>query len=265
VTSRTEGQQRGFRSQTLELLAELDKQGIQTVDLFRVFGDARADLSHRPLYLAQDTHWTPHGAQLAAHAVAQKIRDLGWAPEESRKYQSSTVRVKRWGDILEMTQIAGLRKYFEREEVACEQVLSSTGKLLVPSSSEQAGVYKTPGGMSSLLVLGDSFCRIYQLAEPQTLGELSTTDDSSLNPASGSKLFLPGSAGFPSLLMRELKAPVDYIVSDGGAATNVRRKLAINPEILEDKKIVLWEFVERDIALGREGWEEVPLPMLLGP
>ena len=45
--------------------------------------------------------------------------------------------------------------------------------------------------------------------------------------------------------MRELKSPVDYIVSDGRAATDVRKRLATDPAILEDKKVVIWEFVER--------------------
>ena len=61
-----------------------------------------------------------------------------------------------------------------------------------------------------------------------------------------------------------LKSPVDAIVSDGGASTDVRRKLSTNPEILEGKKVVIWEFVERDIALGREGWEDVPLAGEIG-
>ena len=56
---------------------------------------------------------------------------------------------------------------------------------------------------------------------------------------------------------------MDAIVSDGGASTDVRRKLSTNPEILEGKKVVVWEFVERDIALGSQGWEDVPLPTKL--
>jgi hypothetical protein len=52
-------------------------------------------------------------------------------------------------------------------------------------------------------------------------------------------------------------------VSDGSASTDVRRKLSTNPEILEGKKVVVWEFVERDIALGGQGGEDVPLPTKL--
>ncbi len=112
----------------------------------------------------------------------------------------------------------------------------------------------------------DSFCRIYQLAEPQSLDERAGADASSsakAQPDQGPKRLLPGSAGFISLLARELKSPVDAIVSDGGASTDVRRRLSTHAEILEGKKVVIWEFVERDIALGREGWEDVPLPAKL--
>ncbi|MCX6929320.1 MAG: hypothetical protein NT154_39780 [Verrucomicrobia bacterium] len=80
------------------------------------------------------------------------------------------------------------------------------------------------------------------------------------NEESGPRRLLPGSAGFISHLARALKVPVDAIVSDGGASTDVRRKLSTNPAILEGKKVVVWAFVERDIALGTKGWEDVPLP-----
>ena len=57
-----------------------------------------------------------------------------------------------------------------------------------------------------------------------------------------------------------LRLPLDFIVSDGGASTDVRKSLSANPEILEGKKVVVWEFVERDIRLGKTGWLDVALP-----
>jgi len=112
-----------------------------------------------------------------------------------------------------------------------------------------------------VLVLGDSFCRIYQYPEPPSLGELPAA--AGRREETGTKRLLPGSAGFVSHLALALQSPVDAIVSDGGASTEVRRRLSTNPEILEGKKVVVWEFVERDIALGRAGWEDVPLPVKL--
>jgi hypothetical protein len=54
---------------------------------------------------------------------------------------------------------------------------------------------------------------------------------------------------------------VDAIVSDGRGATEVRRRLSVNPEILETKLVVVWVFAERE--LGLSAWEEVPLPARL--
>lgn len=310
------------RSPTLELLDHLRRHDVETVDLFAAFDETRrsgaSDTSD--LYLAQDTHWTPRGAQLAAQVVANQLRELKLAPEPAIEFQVRPASVTRWGDILDMMQIPGLRAAFPAERVDCQQVLDAAGGLLVPSPADRPGTYRFPGQGTSVLVLGDSFCRIYQFPEPQSLGEAPASSEGELsstrpvgqedslpqespghlshgasgtpgfqaatdwdNPRSdasdelrhaltaattpreksGTKRLLPGSAGFISHLALALKAPVDAIVSDGGASTDVRRKLSTNPEILEGKKVVIWEFVERDIALGAQGWEDVPLPLKL--
>ena len=84
-------------------------------------------------------------------------------------------------------------------------------------------------------MLGDSFLRIYERDEP-------------------------GSAGFIAHLAHQLQRPVASIVNDGGASTLVRQGLARKPELLAGKTLVVWEFVERDIRFGLEGWQHVPLP-----
>jgi hypothetical protein len=252
-----------FLSPTRELLKALEARGVATVDLFPVFAEARRDATaSAPLYLAHDTHWTPAGAQLAARTVAGQLRQLGVAPSSTREFTVRPQAVRRWGDVLEMMQIPGVRGTFGAEEVQCQQVVDPTLGPLMPTASERPGVYRYPGQKASVLVLGDSFSRIYQYAEPQSLGEV-TGAVAHTKPEQGTKRLLPGSAGFVSHLALALQAPVDAIYSDGGASTDVRRKLSTNPEILEGKQVVVWEFVERDIALGREGWEPVPLPAKL--
>jgi hypothetical protein len=247
------------------LIESLRAKRVTTVDLFSLFQTERSAAAVRadrqPLWLAQDTHWTPYGARLAAEAVATELRQSNMAPTAGQEFRTQLVPVDRWGDILEMLQIPGLRRSFPLERVACEQVLDPNLGLLVPTASDRPGTYRYPGQKASVLVLGDSFCRIYQYAEPQSLGELSAeAGRGSDGGGEGKKRFLPGSAGFVSQLALALKSPIDAIVSDGGASTDVRRKLSTNPEILEGKKVVVWEFVERDIALGAKGWEDVPLP-----
>jgi hypothetical protein len=93
---------------------------------------------------------------------------------------------------------------------------------------------------TGVLVLGDSFTRIYQQDEPT-------------------------SAGFIAHLAKELQQPLMGLVNDGGGATLVRQELHARPAFLKDKKVVVWEFVERDIGLGIEGWKIVPLPTHLAP
>ena len=88
---------------------------------------------------------------------------------------------------------------------------------------------------SQILVLGDSFLRIYQQDAP-------------------------GSGGFVAHLAYELGTPLTSLVNDGGASTLVRQSLSTKPGLLDGKRVVVWEFVERDIRFGLEGWQKIPLP-----
>jgi hypothetical protein len=249
-----------LRSPAERLLAELEAAGVECVDLFAVYREARRSPAEA-LYLSRDTHWTPLGAQVAARATASKIRDLGWTPPESRSHRIEHVRVERMGDIVEMMQIPGLAQSFPAEPVSCEQVIDTKTGLMVPSESERPGTYRDPGREASVLLLGDSFSRIYQMPEPQSLGKFAAAP---ARAERGTKRLLPGSAGFLAHVARALASPLDAIVSDGGASSDVRKKLAAYPEILEGKSLVIWEFAERDIALGAAGWEDIPLPPPLG-
>jgi hypothetical protein len=262
-----------FRSPTEEFLEKLRQAGVEVVDLFALFRQARSS-ADRPTtegayYLTCDTHWTPDGARLAAGAVADRIRQRGWLPKFPRKYQVNRVGVRRRGDVVEMMQVPGLQTYFPAQAVVCSQLVDKIPGLLVPKAGDPEGTFanshlKDTPLEPTLLLLGDSFSRIYQLPEPQSLGEMSSpaaaNSRASGRGAMSTKRLLPGSAGFPSLLAEILQSPVDYIVSDGGAATEVRQRLSTNGEILENKRVVVWEFTERDVGAGREGWQSVPLP-----
>jgi hypothetical protein len=267
LTERAGGAGHDLPTPASELLRDLGQSGVAAVDLLSVFRQARQRAPLERLYLARDTHWTPTGARLAAEAVAARLRELGWAPKATTMFRTAPAVVERWGDILEMMQIPGLRGDYAPERVECEQVIDPALGLLVPGASERPGAYRYPATAASILLLGDSFSRIYQYAEPRSLGTV-VSQAGGPTPETADrqtpKRLLPGSAGLLSHLARVLGAPVDAIVSDGGASTDVRRKLSVHPEILEGKRLVIWEFVERDIALGQAGWGEVLLPTELG-
>jgi hypothetical protein len=206
---------------TREFLAQLEGAGVEVVDLFAVFEQAKAEGPQddaAALYLAQDTHWSPEGVRLAARAVAHRVLKRGWVPQGTVRYELKPIAVSRQGDILQMIQVPQIERRFPPEEIVCSQV--------IPYRDDPA---------SPILVLGDSFLRIYQQDEPR-------------------------SAGFIAHLARELGFPLASLVNDGGGSTLVRQDLSRKPGLLAGKKLVIWEFVERDIRFRTEGWEEVPLP-----
>ena len=184
------------------------------------------DASKSRLYLTQDSHWSPAGLELAAQAVAQRIVERGWIEPGRTEYRTKPAPTERFGDVVRMLNVPAIEKHVQPERALCVQVVHPETNQLYRDDPQ-----------SEILVLGDSFLRIFQQDEP-------------------------GSAGFIAHLARQLRQPVASIVNDGGASTLVRQELYRRPTLLENKKVVIWEFVERDIRFGTEGWQRVPLPTL---
>ena len=214
-------------SHTQQLIGSLRAAGVETVDLFDAFARWRREENAGgtpSLYLLRDTHWTGTTACRTAGLIAARIRELGWFTGGSTGYTVRDVSIRRRGDLVRMMDLPRLERFFPPEDVRCQQVvLSQTGEL-----------YKDDP-RSPVLVLGDSFLRMYQ------------TDD-------------PGAAGVIAHLARELRCPMATIVNDGGASTLVRQQLSRTADLLGGKRVVIWEFVERDLRYGAEGWQHVALP-----
>ncbi len=222
-------------SPTLALLEDLRKRGFKVVDLFTPLLKAKADGAPQ-LYLKRDTHWTPQGMEVAAEALAGRIRTMlpdadtaaVLGPQDSSaivpRYMRKDTTVDRWGDIAEMTKVPDRKKIWSDESVHADRITeAATGK---PYKDDPA---------SPILWLGDSFSRIYQ------------TD-------------APGSAGVIAHVAYHLNRPLASIVNDGGASTVVRQQLARRGELLRGKKLVVWTFVERDLRFGSKGWQVQELP-----
>lgn len=241
------------------ILDSLTKLGLNTVDLYTPLLAAKADDAKLgPLYLDDDTHWTPRGAELAADVIAHKVREMADAGvvdigEESMTYVASDSVADRMGDIGEMS---GLNKFdvfkvqrvighvVAQQEVSERAQTSDSTETPADSLADTAAVqesiaydtvrtpFKDDFRKAKILILGDSFSRIYQ------------TDS-------------PVNAGWIAHFAKEMGRPVASIVSDGGASTLVREKLARKAGVLKGKKLLIWEFVERDLRFGAEGWKEV--------
>lgn len=231
VTPRAAAMHGVMAPRTRDLIERLRQAEIEVIDLFEAFGSVRRNegANSPPLYLAQDTHWSPVGVELAARTVATRLLELGWVQRGGVIYEVRPAPIQRLGDIVRMLQVPAIERRVAPESVPCVQVVRRDGGERYQDTAE-----------AEVLVLGDSFMRIYQQDEP-------------------------GSAGFIAHLARELRHPLISLVSDGGGSTLVRRELHGRPAFLAQRKVVLWEFVERDLGLGLEGWKLVPLPPILPP
>lgn len=208
--------------ETLAFLSQCRSAGVEVVDLFSLFRDARTTSTNR-LYLRQDSHWSPAGMEMAARAVAGRILAMGSLSGAATPYRGEPAPVKRLGDLVRMLRSPELERRVTPEEVGCSRVVhAGTGAVY---ADERA---------SEVLVMGDSFLRIYEQDEP-------------------------GSAGFVAHLAQALGRPLSSIINDGGASTLVRQELFRHPERLAKTKVVVWEFVERDLRLGTEGWQLIGL------
>ena len=227
LTGQAKEKEESINSKTIEVIHRLREADVEVVDLVALFKQARAASPSgeaMKYYLAQDSHWSPDGIRLAAKTVAQRLIDLGWLERGKGEYALKSLTMERYGDILKMTQAPPIERQFKPERIHCMQVINS---------AINQPYHDDPN--SEVLVIGDSFLRIYRQDEP-------------------------GAAGFVEHLACELGFALMAIVNDGGASTLVRQQLSRNPKLLANKKVIVWEFVERDIRFGTEGWQIVPLP-----
>lgn len=210
---------------TRALLAELRAHQVPVLDLFELFGtEKQENPAAAPTYLRQDSHWSPHGLQLAARAAADRLGALGVPRQTNSPYATRAVPLPHLGDVVRMLRSPPVERSVTPEQLSATQViLAATG---TPFRDDPE---------ARVLVMGDSFLRIFERDEP-------------------------GSAGFIAHLARELGQPVAALLGDGGASTLVRQELFRRPALLRNKRVVVWEFVERDIRFGTEGWQIIPLP-----
>ena len=267
------GNAAGLQSHGKKILDSLTRAGFNTVDLYTPLLAAKSrDSVEGALYLNDDTHWTPRGAELAADVIAKKVREMvdagtvKFRKTDDVRYIASDSLADRMGDVGEMS---GLNKFnvFKVQKVtghvvSQQNIKERTEKLPMDTACVAAAKnackksdscftaqsalcerdtvlydttvtpFKDDFRKSEILILGDSFSRIYQ------------TDS-------------PVNAGWIAHFAKNMNRPVASIVSDGGASTLVREKLARKASVLKGKKLLIWEFVERDLRFGAEGWKDV--------
>jgi SGNH hydrolase-like domain, acetyltransferase AlgX len=188
-----------------------------------------------PYFLRQDTHWTPEWMEIVADRLAQVLPAAGavgpaTAPGPWRAVAKTVTRV---GDVTDMLGLPEGQTLFAPQSVTVHEVHDQSDKVFEPN--ERADV----------LLLGDSFTNVFSLEQ----------------------MGWGAGAGFGAQLARALGRDVDVIAqNDSGAYAT--RQLLFNAltgtggdappgagDRLTGKKIVIWEFASRELAVGN--WKPI--------
>ncbi len=208
-----------------EMMAKLSAKGILVFD-------ARPTLSryareHGSAYLATDTHWLPGAMQAVAEDMAGFIEAKVEGLSTAASYVAEEEKVRGVGDIARMLTLPAGVEVHAPEEVSVRRIFSARQELWLPDKNAE------------VLLLGDSFTNIYA--------------SEGLGWKSG--------AGLAEQLAYHLQRPVDLLARNDGGAYVTREMLAAElargHDRLEAKKVVIWQFAERELALG--DWKPVEL------
>ena len=188
-----------------------------------VFDVARALAGSGPRYLETDTHWRPEAMERVAGQLSAFIEaNIGLPAGSGPAYRIERVEVSNLGDTARMLDLSGDSRLFPSETVWLQRVLGPDGSLW--RSSRDADV----------LLLGDSFSNIYSL-ESMGWGT---------------------SAGFGEQLSYALGRPIDRLLQNDAGAWTTRAMLQDDPGRLDGKRIVVYQFAERELAFG--DWKVPP-------
>lgn len=183
----------------------------------------------RPLYLVQDTHFTPEFMELIARDLATTVQALGVLPAlaEAPLLHAAEQPASRVGDLVDMLKLPDEQQLFQPQTVLVHQV------------EDESGAPWEPDPAADVLLLGDSFTNIFSL-EGMGWGSAS---------------------GLAPHLALSLHRPIDVIAqNDSGAFATRRalfRELQAGQDRLAGKRVVIWEFAARELSVG--DWKRLGL------
>jgi SGNH hydrolase-like domain, acetyltransferase AlgX len=212
------------------LTAELRQQGVAIFDAH----ESLPAVVEKPLFLAQDTHYTPAWMERVAGDLGRYLSGLGVLPSvEALQLRSVAQPVSRVGDLVDMLKLPEEQQIFSPQSVVVHQV------------QDAAGTAWEPDPKADILLLGDSFTNIFSL-EGMGWG---------------------AAAGLGPQLALSLQRPLDVIAQNDSGAFATRQALARELEAGQDrlagKRIVIWEFASRELAVG--DWKPIKLPSSSSP
>jgi alginate O-acetyltransferase complex protein AlgJ len=157
-------------------------------------------------------------ARELAHFVTQ-VRVLP-PPDSPRTLRSVAQKVERVGDLVDMLKLPDEQSLFRPQAVTIHQI------------QDEAGAPWEADASADVLLLGDSFTNVFSM-DTMGWGE---------------------SGGLAPQLALALGRGVDVIAQNDSGAFATRlalfRELAAGEDRLAGKRVVIWEFAERELSVG---------------
>ena len=200
------------------LVAEARVRGVE------VFDPSPKELlpGHKPLFLAQDTHYTPEWMEEIAARLATAVKHAVPLAKlaEPPALRAVPDRAERVGDLVDMLKLPDEQAWFLPESVSIHRIETAAGEAWEPDPS------------SDVLLLGDSFTNVFSM-DGMGWGE---------------------AAGLAPQLSFALGRGVDVIAQNDSGAFATRqalaRALAGGEDRLKGKRVVIWEFASRELSVG---------------
>ena len=171
-------------------------------------------------FLQTDTHWSPEAMQRVATGLAAYLKKNISGTAGETTFVGRDIDVDGTGDIAKMLDLPPGREIYPVEKVTARQIMSEQNELWQPDRESQ------------ILILGDSFTNIYSV------------------PGLGWGY----GAGFAEQLSYEMRRAVDLLARNDSGAYVTREMLATElargRDRLDGKKVVVWEFAERELSFG---------------
>jgi alginate O-acetyltransferase complex protein AlgJ len=207
-----------------KILADLQKNGIEVIDLLPRFLEAKsADAgSTEQVYQKQDTHWTDRGLQIAAKLIAGRIRQYSWygnCAGQIRSYTAIDTTFLRQGDIVERIPEA-LKINYPAATLQARQIIAPDGKKYKPDPS------------GPIMLIGDSFTGVFELVDCK-------------------------SAGIGANIAERTGLPIDILTSWGGGPMIMNKMVRLRMKTMGQKRLVIYMMTARDLCNYTQGWEKL--------
>ncbi len=207
---------------------DVERAGVLVFDPAPLLRERKLRTGDDP-FLKTDTHWAAAAMQQVAETLGAFIEDRAPLPPPSPvDYRARRRTTENLGDIAALLRLPDDAALYSPETVEIRQIVDGDGSLWQPDRS------------ADVLLLGDSFTNIYS-QEAMRWGE---------------------AAGLAEQLSFALRRPLDRISQNDAGAYATRQtlaqELARGDDRLAGKRLVIWEFAARELAVG--DWKLLPLP-----